>query len=397
MFSRIKILLSFALRDISKSRTTLILTVFSLTAIFTAVILSTSILDGFQATLQNGSINTGGHLTVKPAKGENIKNIDLVQNDLGLNEEIEGYSTRSHAGLIMEIDGSFKGVGYAALGVDPMMERSASQVPNYLVSGRYLLPSDERSVVIGVTLADLLSGLLYDGKEISVGEEVRYISPLTGKARDYTVVGIVDTKYFHSNWSSYFPKKELEWLDNSKKDSEIIVRLKDPSNIEDQRQVLQNELNGEKVFTWNEKEGYIFNIVMAIKFITGNISNLLIITAFVIVSVIIYINVSQRRRQIGIIKSMGAKNSFVVAIYMVEALVYFILSFLLAFLVFLLIHIFFVNNPIPLLIGDFRTVIVKSDMVKIFFILILSTISGSMIPSYIAARTQIVNVLRGES
>ena len=99
---------------------------------------------------------------------------------------------------------------------------------------------------------------------------------------------------------------------------------------------------------------------MAIKFITGNISNLLIITAFVIVSVIIYINVSQRRRQIGIIKSMGAKNSFVVAIYMVEALVYFILSFLLAFLVFLLIHIFFVNNPIPLLIGDFRTVIVKS-------------------------------------
>ena len=393
--SRFRILVSFALRDVSKSRIILIFTIVSLGAAFTAVFLSAAILDGFQATLENGTIDTGGHLTIKPqADDKSIGNIDLIGQKLKSAENVQGYSVRSYGGFITRINGKYQGQGYASIGVDPMQERAASQIPNRVIAGRYLLPGDTNSVVIGVTLADALKGLMYDNKQVKVGDKIRYISPETGKGGNYTVAGILDTKYFHPDWSSYFPKEELEWLDGSRKNSEIIVKLKDPSRLEETRKNLENILPNTAVFTWREREGYVFNIITVVNFITGTISNLLIVTTFVIMSVIIFINVFQKRRQIGILKSMGANNRFIVMVYILETLTYALISFAMGYLIFLLIHSFSLGNPVPLLIGDFHTVVVEKNMGKVLLVLLTASLVGSIFPAYTAARTRIVDVLR---
>ncbi|MFZ2187455.1 MAG: ABC transporter permease [Candidatus Moraniibacteriota bacterium] len=393
--SRLKILLSFALRDVSKSRIILVFTIMSLSAAFTAVFVSAGVLDGFQAMLERGSIDTGGELTIKAKTGNGgIENIDDVTRILGAEKNIAGYSVRSYGGLKAKMDGKYKGHGYAAIGVDPMQEREATQIPDRVIAGRYLLPGDTRSVVVGITMADSLKGLLYDNQEVHVGDKIRFIGPSNNKGRDYTIVGIASTKYFHPDWSTYFPKKEIEWLDNTREDSEIIVKLKDPAQMDETKKKLQRLLPYAEVFNWKEREGYIFNIVTMVNFITSTISNLLIITTFVIMSVIIFINVHQRRRQIAILKSMGASSRFVVAIYVVQTLTYSLFSFALAYLTFLLMHSFSLNHPIPMQIGDFHTVVVDKSMAQMFGILFLASLVGSLFPSYMAARTRIVDVLR---
>lgn len=398
MLSKFKIIISFALRDILRSKTIFFLTILSLIAVFTAVILSAGILDGFQTTLQNGSIDTGGHLTIKAEKGkDSIADVDRVATFLNGLESVAGFSVRSYGSAVTKIDGEVRGNGYASIGVEPRMEGKASMIPYRLIKGRYLKPNDTRSVVIGVSVADALKGLMYDKKKIEVGDKIRYISLVADRSREYEVVGIVDAKYFHPNWTSYFPKKELEWLDETRKDNEIIIRLKDPAKIEEIKNQIERDVSGVDVFSWQEKEGYVFNIVVAVKFITANITNLLIVTTFVIMNVIIYINVTQRRRQIGVMKSMGSSNRFIVAIYVFETLVYFACAFIFATIIFLGIHFFFITHPVPMLIGDLKTVVLFGSIFKTFSILISAALIGSFVPAYIAARTRIVDVLRGNS
>lgn len=301
-------MISYALRDISKSRIILACTIIGLSAAFTAVFLSVGVEDGFQVTLRNGSVDTGGEITIKPNGGNgSIENTDAIKRVLDETQNVGGYSFRSYGGPSMQIAGVYKMHGYAAIGVDPIEERSAVLIPERIIAGRYLLPTDTQSVVIGVTLADSLVGLMYDGKQIEVGDVIRYGSPLDGRWRDYRVVGIVDAKYFHPNWSSYFPKKELEWLDDSHRNIEIAVKLKDPSRMEETKTALQSSLQGVQVITWREREGYVMNIMDLVGFITGTINRLLVVTTFVIISVIIFINVFQKRRQIAILKAMGCR------------------------------------------------------------------------------------------
>lgn len=91
---------------------------------------------------------------------------------------------------------------------------------------------------------------------------------------------------------------------------------------------------------------------------------------------------------------MGASNRFIIAIYMVETLIYSTLSFVLGFLFFVLITLQSVKNPIPLLIGDFYIVFSPKDVLASLTILFLASIAGSFLPALSAARTRIVDVIR---
>ena len=96
MLGKIIILVSFVLRDISKSRVVLILTILSLSVAFSAIFLSGGVLNGFQMTMENGTIDTGGHLTIISANGkDSIKNIESEVARIRRNPNVEAVSVRS--------------------------------------------------------------------------------------------------------------------------------------------------------------------------------------------------------------------------------------------------------------------------------------------------------------
>lgn len=396
MLGKIIILVSFVLRDISKSRVVLILTILSLSVAFSAIFLSGGVLNGFQMTMENGTIDTGGHLTIISANGkDSIKNIESEVARIRRNPNVEAVSVRSYGNLMRVKKGESFGIGYAAIGIDPNLEGGATRIPSRVVEGRFLGrgSGDDHSVVLGLELADFMKGISSDGKRIHVGEKI-HVRSRSGNEGEYVVVGIVDTKYFHPNWSIYFTKKEMDFLDKQGINQEIAVKLHDPNQLEDIRSELQRDDLNIRVITWKEREGYVFNIITATKFITDNITRLVSFTVFLVMSATIFINVFQRRRQIGILKSMGASNRFIVAIYVLETLVYAVFSYTIGLLLFILVYVYSDQHPIPLLIGDFKIVLSKLDMLKLAGMLLVISVVGSFIPSYVAARTRIADVLR---
>ncbi len=394
MLSRFRILVSFALRDVSKSRIVLILTIVSLSTAFTAIFLSNGILEGFTGTLERGSINDAGYLHIKPADEKaHIGNIDGVMDSLKTMENVQRYSLRSFGQIALK-NGDKVLQPYMSVGIIPSQESLVSKTPSHLVAGRYLTDTDTKSVVLGTALADALHGLVYDGRMIGVGSKIDAFG-LSGNQGQYTVVGIVDGKNFIPNWMAFFPKKELERLDNSMQDSEIIVDLKDPALMETTRRAIGRAIPGVDVVTWKEDAGYITDIMQGVSLITSSISLLLILTVFIIMSVIIFINVLQHRRQIGILKSMGASSRFIVSIYLLESLVYSILSLALGLSIFLLMDVISNSHPVPMLIGDFYTKVVTGNIIIAFVIMNVAAIGGSILPATLAARTEIADVLMG--
>jgi len=393
MINKIFILLSFALRDVSKSRVILALTIISLSSAFTAVFISAGVLKGFEATLTSGEVNSSGYLHIKPMKGKNeIENLGEIKKFLSSISNVSGYSVRSLGQADFEYNDRIHRP-YEIVGINLDNEIKTSQISQEIIKGRFLNPNDTKSVVLGLTFSDILDGVGYDGKTVNVGEKIN-VKNLDGDWEKFNIVGIFDAKTFIPNWWAVFPKKEAESIDFRGKDSEIAVNLKDPLRMEEDRRLIQNNFSGITVYTWEEEAGYVKDILKALNFITGSISDLLIETTFVIMSVIIFINVYQRRRQIGILKSMGASNRFVVAIYILETMLYALLSYAIGFLIFMLIDIYSNNHPIALLIGDFHTMFVPAEALKLFFILVGASLAGGIIPSYIAARTKVADIIR---
>ncbi|MFZ2187456.1 MAG: FtsX-like permease family protein [Candidatus Moraniibacteriota bacterium] len=391
--SRLGILLSFVLRDVSKSRFVLIFTTISLSTAFTAVFLSAGILEGFQVMLKSGAIDTMGEIVIYPKDGEtHIENIESISQEIKDTENVESFSVRDVGEAIIEY-GDTKIGPYATMGMEVAREASVTKLPEDITEGRFLNNKDSKNVVLGATLADALVGLQYDGRRVPIGGKVK-ISSGTGQQGEYTVVGILDGKTFAPNWVVYFNKDELDKFEPRYKDNQIVVKLKDPTQPAITKQILRQKKLDMQVVTWQDEAGFIANIVSATKFVTGSISGLLIIAVFVIMSVIIFINVSQRRRQIGILKSMGASNRFIVAIYVFEAFTYATISFAFGLLFFMLIHIHSTSNPMHTLIGDFHTEFNPQDIVPSLIVLVLASMGGSFFPALSAARTRIADVVR---
>ncbi|MGM0482391.1 MAG: ABC transporter permease [Patescibacteria group bacterium] len=418
MISRFLSLLSFSIRDTAKSWVVLILVIASLSVAFTAIFISNSILSGFQHMFANGEIGWIGHIVIHPEEGSSsLDNVKEVTSALDEIEEIESYAVRSSGNFGVLYKDKISNP-YASIGIDIDQEKDTTHLSENIIEGKFIKPSDSGKVVIGKMLADDLRKNTYDGELIEVGEEIT-VSTISGKQKKYTIAGIIDAKTFIPNWLLIMSGDELEQLDYVHKNSAIVVKIKDykknfatqiKEKIQDRdfsfnfttsqerakavkEKIKAKGLNVE-VYTWREISGYVDDIMATISFITGLIINLLIVSVFVIVGTMIFINVFQKKRQIGILKSMGASNTFVVCVYILEAFLYFLFSFVIGLFISFLIHQYSIGHPISLLIGDFHTVFNWSIVIDSFILLFIAAVGGSFIPAFLASRIKIVDVIR---
>lgn len=392
--NKIFTILSFALRDASKSRLILVLVIISLSVAFAAIFTTTGILDGFKEVLERGATDWLGHIEITPANNQlSISNAQAIADSVKEMENISGVSIRSYAVGGIKYKDKFINP-YAIMGVNPAGESQASALPYRLIEGEFVNSSNPQKITLGLNIADALIGKPFDGERIRIGEKIQ-LATTQNTINTYTVSGIIDAKTFNPNWTLFIDKTELEKLDSQRKDSEIIVTLKDPTQLQTTKTLVEEKNLGVTVSTWQEEAGYIEDIMEAVSFITLSIRRLVILSVFVVMSIIIFINVFQKRRQIGIIKSMGASNSFIISIYILETFIYSVLAYLLGFFIFLLIHQYSVNHPIPLLVGDFHTAFHVKTLWPTLLVLFIAAIGASFVPAYIASKTKIVNIIQG--
>lgn len=387
--------ISYVFRDTVRSKTLLTLILTVLAAASAAILLTLGVLEGFRTMLADGERGWLGDVVVSPRDGDaTIKLSDEIEKKLAIMPEVAAVATRSLALTGVRYKEKVS-VPFRTMGIVPADDKEVTWLGTKVIEGEFFSDSHSTDeVLLGKTLADDLIGIEDDGRSVHVGDMVTVLTTEGGQ-RVMRVRGILDAKNFSPNTVLFLQKEDLERIDASGRNAQIVIKLKPGVDPEHIRSELQSQFPTAVVRTWEGESQYVRDIIQAVGFITLSIRDLLIATVFLVISIVIYIDVNQKRRQIGILKSMGAPNTFVVMAYVSQAFIYAIVGTSLGSALFLMAGLWSSYNPIPLIIGDFQLLETPGIFVQTVTAVFLSALIGAFFPAWMAAKSKIIDDMRG--
>lgn len=190
-------------------------------------------------------------------------------------------------------------------------------------AGRYLKETDRYSAVVGYSVA-------YDTFKSEIGLRKKIFI----KGVEFQVVGIhkkAGGAFTQTDLSVYIPKDVMREIFNLDKDSvgSIIVGIKKEADInevagriEDAIRRLHKVPKGEEDFTVITPE-YVRSIVGQItgllSVLLGGIAGISLVVGTIGITNIMYVTVSERTREIGVMKAIGATNRDILRLFILES------------------------------------------------------------------------------
>jgi len=300
-----------------------------------AVVSLISLGQGLQKTIDSEFQRVGGNrIIITPgggglASGSNpmmseMSSAKLTQKDLDVIRDVRG--VEHSVGILVkvgkvEFDGERK---YATIFGVPTDEESKSYLMNVdfmiVEDGRYLTDSDKNAVIVGYTLTkDFFK------------KPVSRRSNLVIEGQSFEVVGLNKEagNPFHDEKVS-IPMKTLESMFNTSDEfSMIAVETKDGFNPGDVAEDIKGKLRRSRNVKRDEEDFsvqtaeqlvQIFKTVLGIvsAFLTGIAAISLFVGGIGIMNTM-YTSVIERTQEIGIMKAVGARNSDIMSIFMIES------------------------------------------------------------------------------
>ncbi len=189
-----------------------------------------------------------------------------------------------------------------------------------IVKGRFLKADDNNKIVVGSHIdEDHFKGNLVTGEKIKVQD------------KDFEIVGTIGkSSSFQINTIIFMPEKDLvELLNIGDEIDLIVVKVEDEKRITEVAKLIEKRLRkdrdlkeGEEDFSVQtplqsiESVNTILNIV---NLVFGGIAAISLLVGGIGIANTMFTSVLERKKQIGIMKSIGAKNSDVLKIFVFES------------------------------------------------------------------------------
>ncbi|PIN91036.1 hypothetical protein COU57_02410 [Candidatus Pacearchaeota archaeon CG10_big_fil_rev_8_21_14_0_10_32_14] len=190
--------------------------------------------------------------------------------------------------------------------------------------GRLLRADDKGKIMLG---NDFLTTDEF-GKDFVVGKKVK----LKGEVeKEYEIVGILEKgNSFQANSVVFMTNEDMEELFNVNDEIDlIVVKVEDKDKIEDVALEIQrklrndrNEKLGEESFSVQtplQALGAVNTVLSIINLIVIGMAAISLLVGGIGIANVMYTSVLERRKEIGVMKSIGAKNKDVLAIFIIES------------------------------------------------------------------------------
>jgi len=231
-------------------------------------------------------------------------------------------------------------------GIQPETENNVFTIRKSMVEGSFLSPNDTDEIVLGIQLAgaDKPNLELYARSLLTVhaGDEITLIYS-NGVQKQYKVKGIFYTQFLQTDAEAFVSQAEMQSVNPATTNSAdtIYVKVKNDTDIPGIMEKVNAIESGLKVLNWKDYAGIVrsltdsFNIINVIM----NVVNLLI--AGITVFIVTYIDVANRRRQIGVQRAIGITPWSITLSYLMQAIFYALAAIMLAILLY-----FFIVSPV---------------------------------------------------
>ena len=377
---------------------TLALVIFLMSVAFINLVFINSLFNGIvEASNDQIIATTSGNITLSPPAGTDL--LSGAAAILKKVESIKGVKAASVHTLVPAslARGNITGT-YQVTAVDPAQEAKTTNIKKKIVSGKYLSPGDTNGIVIGRQVAggkdvEMNSTSL---KGARVGQKV--ILNMGGLQRELVIRGIFYTKYFEADRTAFINAKTLDQMAPQMTDqaSSIIIVT---GNKGGEAPVIQRlkaaGIKGD-FMTWREASGLMKSVTSSFVTINALLTTVGFIIAAVVIFIIIYVDISNKRRQIGILRAIGIKSYLVSSTYILQSTIYSMVGVLFGALIFFFAIIpYFKVHPFKIPLGDVSLYVDYIDFTWRAITVIVVAILSGMIPAILATRRPILDEIAG--
>lgn len=409
----LKVALFLAYKSIIKgNRWALALIIMVMSLSFANLILTPSILSGVANTLNRQQVDTlFANVVIDPEKDKYyLDHVEQMENKIKQIPGVIGVSAHLNSSAFIEYQWQEKGSpadkgksgNWSVIGIDPNQEVNVTTIHENIIQGSYLEAGERDAIILGIEVAggdsaQSSSFLTLEG--VQIGDKVRLTYP-NGVQREYRVKGIFHARETQADRLVFVTTKELTSVLGrtifADRASQILVKTEQTG---DERWFIEEletlGING-KIRSWREYGGAAGGIVSSFNVIASLINGIGLVVAAIVMFIVIYINVLNRKRQIGILRAIGIKTNIVIISYLIQALFYAVLGIIFGEIIMrFAIQPYFTNYPLDLPLGLVSLGIEPSAILKAVLGLILAAIFAGLIPVLSIIRQSIIKSIWG--
>lgn len=411
----LKVALFLAFKSITRgNRWVPILLVLVMSFSFVNVIFASSILAGVMTTMDEQLVDTVlANVIISPEENEYyIDNVSGLEDRVRQIPGVAGVSSHLDDSVFIEYrwkekeraTDKGKSGTWRVIGIDPQQEAAVTTIHRHMIEGSYLDVNDRDEIVLGVEIAggdsaQSASFLTLGGVE--VGDKVR-LTYSNGIQREYTVKGIFRAREMEQADSTAFvTRTEMAsvlgrevFFDRA---SQILVKAEEGVDEDSLvRQLSSIGLKGE-VRSWREYSGAMHSVVFTFRIIASLIGSIGLAVAAIVMFIVIYIAVVNKKREIGILRAIGIQRSAIIASYLTQAVVYAVFGVVFGWLaVRFLLQPYFVRYPLDLPIGLVSLAVQPLTVGSSTLGLIGSAILAGFIPAWFIMKQSIIKTIWGQ-
>jgi len=409
-----KLALFLAFKSIIKgNRWALVLIILVMSLSFANLLLTPSLLSGVTNTLNQQQIDTlYGNIVVDPPTTEHYLNrASLIENTIRQIPGVAGVSAHLNSSAFIEYEWkqkdspSDKGVSgtWSVIGIDPIREVNVTTIHERIIQGSYLDDKDRDEIVLGVeitggSMAQTADFLTLQG--VKIGDEVRLTYP-NGVQREYRVKGIFQAQEItQADRLAFVTRKEIasvlgEHMYN-RRASQILVRTEHGVSEKQIIHKINSLVTDAEIRSWSEYGGAVGGIVSSFDIIASLIGSIGLVVAGIVMFIVIYINVINKRRQIGILRAIGINRSVIIGSYLTQAIFYAILGIVFGGLIFgHIIQPFFELHPLDLPLGKVNLTVGALTIGSAIIGLLIAAVMAGLVPVISITRQRIIQAIWG--
>jgi putative ABC transport system permease protein len=401
----LKLSFFLAIKSLTRSnKSSLVLVVVIMMIVFLNLLFTDSIFSGITKGITDGKINYQyGEVIIEPEDGDKF-----ILDTRRIIDTLENISAVKSIESFVEIPASFinnkrgDGKDYEQISstlINLNIENDNGHVfdiESNIIDGRYLKKYDYGKIIIGSGLAGGYDGSMFtdDLGGVRPGDIISI--DIYGSMRDYEIIGIFKTKNSNLDKKGVILDAEMDMiLGTNDESSMIITRLYNRSSSKAIIDILKSSgFQKYKISDWREKTSAGAGIEQSFEMIGSILRIIGSLVAGLVIFIIIFVDIVNKRRQIGILKAIGIKESIVINSYIMRGVFYTIVGSILGYLLmrFIIIETF-VRYPIDLPMGDIVPILKDKALISSVLFFVFAGLVGSAIPAMKEIKKRILDLL----
>lgn len=400
-----RVSLFLAFRSLARgNRGITVMTITMLAMIYVNLLFVPSVIEGItnKITLQLRETLTGDIVLSSSEAKSDISNLSQKIENIKKVNSVKAVAGTYRVGTQISKDNKLNNWSIDA--IDPDSFAEVFKTATNIYEGKFLSNDDQEDYIflgVGIAGADKKDQPEYATslKNVHIGDTVT-VRLITGSEHDFIVKGIYDNTFMYSDRYAYISQKNAEKLLPFINNKATSIYIKSDSINKDKQigsEIVKND-KSLKYSTSDEIGSGIKDQINAFNVLYRIIEAFSLAVAAITVFIVTYVELINRRKQIGIERAIGIKPAAIVGMYLVKSVILTITGTILGCLFFNFIFAKIVEyHPFDFPFGPVVLNISNADMWKFAFIMVCVAFVSALIPAVQSIKLKILDAIWGSN